>query len=296
MAQDIALLGATYPSVPAVQLPKSGGGLASFYDVGDTTAQAADVAQGKLFHSADGTLVTGTASGSGGGGAAKMGALRPDAEVAYTWSYDGMLVADLGIDIPAYSTSSTAVKTVDKLGTYTIDYDAYNWFLLVRLLTIPIYSTDVIARGRQECHFSSYAYEYVDLPASTVHAISDPSKTVTSASRVFIGQGSFVRVVYWSSETIVAFNTTNTYGIVQNLSTQPSLSGNTLTISSPSIAMRGNAAYLSQTYWEAMTDCRLQYMIELYRASKDAEVDGWEHTSQVQHIVNCLNSSNHKLT
>ncbi len=32
MAQDIVLLGATYPAVPAVDLPKSGGGNARFYD------------------------------------------------------------------------------------------------------------------------------------------------------------------------------------------------------------------------------------------------------------------------
>ena len=32
MAQDITLMGATYPDVPAVNLPKSGGGTATFYD------------------------------------------------------------------------------------------------------------------------------------------------------------------------------------------------------------------------------------------------------------------------
>lgn len=67
MAQDISLLGATYQAVPAVQLPKSGGGTARFDDASVTTAVAADVAAGKLFLAADGTITTGT--GSGGGGA-----------------------------------------------------------------------------------------------------------------------------------------------------------------------------------------------------------------------------------
>ena len=44
MAQNITLMGASYSAVPAVTLPKTGGGTASFTDVTDTTAAAADVA------------------------------------------------------------------------------------------------------------------------------------------------------------------------------------------------------------------------------------------------------------
>lgn len=66
MAQNITLLGANYSNVPGVDLPKTGGGTARFTDVTPTTAAAADVAQGKVFYAADGTLTTGTASGGGG--------------------------------------------------------------------------------------------------------------------------------------------------------------------------------------------------------------------------------------
>ena len=34
MAKNISLLGADYPNVPAVQLPQTGGGTATFYDIG----------------------------------------------------------------------------------------------------------------------------------------------------------------------------------------------------------------------------------------------------------------------
>ena len=67
MAQNISLLGATYQAVPSVTLPKSGGGSASFVDVTDTTAVAADVASGKYFYTAAGVRTAGTASGGGGG-------------------------------------------------------------------------------------------------------------------------------------------------------------------------------------------------------------------------------------
>ena len=65
MAQNISLQGAVYSAVPSVLLPKQGGGTASFTDVTDTTAAAADVASGKYFYTAAGVRTAGTASGGG---------------------------------------------------------------------------------------------------------------------------------------------------------------------------------------------------------------------------------------
>lgn len=70
MPQDINLLNAIYSGVPAVVLPKNGGGTATFTDVTDTTATAADVASGKYFYTAAGVRTVGTSSG--GGGASNM--------------------------------------------------------------------------------------------------------------------------------------------------------------------------------------------------------------------------------
>lgn len=67
MAQNISLLGATYSAVPAVTLPKQGGGTARFDDCTVTTATASDVASGKIFVASNGTITTGTNSGGGGG-------------------------------------------------------------------------------------------------------------------------------------------------------------------------------------------------------------------------------------
>lgn len=67
MSQNITLMGASYSAVPAVTLPKTGGGTASFTDVTDTTATASDVATGKYFYTAAGVRTQGTSSGGGGG-------------------------------------------------------------------------------------------------------------------------------------------------------------------------------------------------------------------------------------
>ena len=66
MAQTIQLLGATYSDVPAVTLPKSPSGTATFTDVSDTTAAASDVASGKYFYTSAGVRTQGTSSGGGG--------------------------------------------------------------------------------------------------------------------------------------------------------------------------------------------------------------------------------------
>lgn len=66
MAQNITLMGASYSAVPAVTLPKTGGGTATFTDVTDTTATASDVATGTYFYTAAGVRTQGTNSGGGG--------------------------------------------------------------------------------------------------------------------------------------------------------------------------------------------------------------------------------------
>lgn len=107
MSQNITLMGASYSAVPAVTLPKTGGGTATFTDVTDTTAAAADVASGTYFYTAAGVRTEGTSSG--GGGASKntqvvQGTTRTNSSTA---------------------TAIGAEMTVSKTGTYDVYWSAF---------------------------------------------------------------------------------------------------------------------------------------------------------------------------
>lgn len=107
MAQDISLLGASYSAVPAVTLPKTGGGTATFTDVTDTTAQAADVASGKYFYTAAGVRTQGT--NSGGGGTSK----------------NTQVVQGTTRTTSSTLTAIGAEMTVTKTGTYDVYWSAF---------------------------------------------------------------------------------------------------------------------------------------------------------------------------
>ena len=67
MAQNVVINGVTYSNVPKVEIPKSGSGTASFYDISDTTAAAGDVVSGKYFYTSGGTKTQGSIAAKSGG-------------------------------------------------------------------------------------------------------------------------------------------------------------------------------------------------------------------------------------
>lgn len=107
MAQNITLMGASYSNVPAVTLPKTGGGTARFDDASVTTATASDVASGKIFLASNGTITTGT--NSGGGGSSK----------------NAQTVQGTTRTTSSSLTAIGAEMTVSKTGTYDVYWSAF---------------------------------------------------------------------------------------------------------------------------------------------------------------------------
>ena len=64
MAQNVIINGVTYSSVPEVDIPKSGGGTAKFYDTAAADAAASEVLNGKKFAGANG-MDTGSMANNG---------------------------------------------------------------------------------------------------------------------------------------------------------------------------------------------------------------------------------------
>lgn len=148
MAQNITLLGANYSAVPAVTLPKTGGGTATFTDVTDTTAVASDVASGKYFYDSNGTRTQGTNSGGGGSGltllkTTSLGSLSTSstsgADTGKTMTVTGyndydLLIVDVSVDtkINGRHTSTvsmvilTGTSNVSTKNTYTVASNKWN--------------------------------------------------------------------------------------------------------------------------------------------------------------------------
>ena len=140
MAQNVTIMGASYSDVPAVTLPKTGGGTSTFTDVTDTTASASDVVSGKYFYTASGVRTQGT--GSGGGGTptlqTKSKTYTPSTSqqteaVTYDSGYDGLDAVNITVNampsgtvIPATSISSTNATLSTETNTIVLSKTVSN--------------------------------------------------------------------------------------------------------------------------------------------------------------------------
>lgn len=67
MAQDVVINGVTYQNVPEVDIPKSGGGTAKFYDTSAADAVATQILSGKVAFGSSGSI-TGSMTNNGSTG------------------------------------------------------------------------------------------------------------------------------------------------------------------------------------------------------------------------------------
>ena len=108
----------TYNNVPSLDIPlATGSGMASFYDVSDTTATAADVLNTKYFYTSNGVRTQGTNSGGGGASNFVTGTFTTGSAAGVgsaTISYSGSgypIMCYVVIENGAYNNTSTGNTT-----------------------------------------------------------------------------------------------------------------------------------------------------------------------------------------
>lgn len=68
MAQNVIINGVTYSNVPEVDIPKSGGGTAKFFDTAGADASASDILTGKVAFGSSGSISGSMANNGSTGG------------------------------------------------------------------------------------------------------------------------------------------------------------------------------------------------------------------------------------
>lgn len=84
MAQNVIINGVTYQSVPEVDIPKSGGGTAKFFDTASANVSSADLLTGKTAFGASGSVSGGMANNGSASGAISTKAGTVTVPAGYT--------------------------------------------------------------------------------------------------------------------------------------------------------------------------------------------------------------------
>lgn len=144
-SKNIVLKGATWNGVESVDFPVSGGGTARYVETSDADATASDIASGKKAY-VNGSLVTGTASGGGGGLEYESGTWTPNADVAQpTIDFVGTHADRPIYVLIADTTNTTAPDNSILMWLISSWYDAFS---------VPVLITSSIK------HYARTQYEY----------------------------------------------------------------------------------------------------------------------------------------
>lgn len=259
MAQNITLLGASYTGVPAVQLPKTGGGTALFADPSGVTALPEDVASGKYFLDSSGILVPGTASGS-------------------AWDYRGdecefvrevynveEALADTTFPSWTASTTAKAIKATATAGTFSADFANYEYLLRWKYTFEAQYTSGATLKVMPWKECAELWQVIMKRPNSLANITADNFN-----GNACLTYFSAPLLVYYNSSGVLTYTFAISYGIYPAVTaaTFSNATSNTptVTIKTPTINARCSTTYFA-TARKAEIDTDSTYSLkgELYR-------------------------------
>lgn len=252
------------------------------------TVESLSVTQNGTYTAPTGKAYSPVTVNVSGGGALKVGAIRPDAELVQSYTYDKYFVADESGTIPAYNTTAQTLKRAASLGTISMDYTNYRYFVTFRSLTTPVYSTRTAVKGKEIAHFAIGNADMVYAPANAFSygGVNSSVNIVAVANRYMLAP-------FFSTATNISYNLNQYFGIYADFLTLPSYTNGNITIYSPRLAMRGSTTYFTSDAWRELTDIRFQYVIQVYRVPEttSGDVQGFDMSSQVRSIISNFNGN-----
>lgn len=195
MAQQVVIAGAMFNDVPAISVPDANNVYHSFLDttIASNAAQASDIASGKLAY-VNGSLVTGTNSGGGGGLEYESGTWTPSENVS---SYF-ITFSNAHTSAPFFYVVCDAKGTYDNTSNTIFSLTYYNY---EQMGGIVIPSTGGSPNIYGEVRFRYRATNSSSTSAGGLNINNSISSTVDSSSAY---------PKYWAKSTGIRADTTST--------------------------------------------------------------------------------------
>lgn len=281
---NITLWGASYTGAGSINVPKTGGGEASFYDVTDTTATAADVAAGKQFYAADGTRTEGTGSSGtatiegtytagtqtlalstegtiaswwGGVGYEFMGDVQWSAAIseATNWPFTPTTTAKNLTWVTSITTTANANATIDRIGkgyhgvTETLDFGTYNYVFFEDAFVHYEYTSPEASLGKVHTIYDGFTYVcyWGARPRLSGSTFIRPDATHYGTYGACTASASLI--LYRTAAGTLQLANNSTYGIgvagiAPSMNTTSSVKPSYFNVRTPTVSIRAHNTYM----------------------------------------------------
>ena len=248
---NVSLLGADYPKVPAVQLPKTGGGTCRF----DETAWFAAI-QPEFLHDTQWSAALSDA--------ANWSTLTPTNQAQnLTWKTTITTTANANATIERYGSGYGGEK---------LDFGKYNYIFLEDCYTRLEYTVDESTMGK---------YHVVNSAFSAVHMWGSRPRTssgniIYPSSSAYGAYASTFPIVlmclYRGTDNVQVLTNNATYGvslasIAPSMSSTNSRTPNYFNVKTPTIGIRGSASYMDLTAYPLLDadESKIYFRNRIYR-------------------------------